>query len=67
MTKYVLDMRENGWFVVFVQDENNEDINDWFSQGDLNQYKKWNHTDERKKKYEDVVNWLKIEYPELLI
>lgn len=64
--KYVLEMNEKGRFLIFEQDERGGDI-DWFSQEDVKNYKKYNHTNERKEKYDSVFNWIKENYPELII
>lgn len=66
MNKYVLETSENGLFFVFEIDENDLEI-DWYSQSDLNDYKTRDITDERREKINDVLNWMKKEYPELII
>ena len=66
MNKCVLEKNKKGSFVIFEIDENDEVVN-WFTKGDLNEYKKNNFSKERRKEVLKVINWMKIEYPELLI
>ena len=66
MNKCVLEKNKKGSFVIFEIDENDKIIN-WFTKGDINEHKKNNFSKERRKQVLKVINWMKIEYPELLI
>ena len=66
MNKCVLEKNQKGSFVIFEINESDEVVN-WFTKGDLNEYKKNNFSKERRKQVLKVINWMKIEYPELLI